>query len=151
MANRIGGFFLFQNRHLPQLEAAHPAAVAACRASTGCHDTVAALAPFAGYATFEDYLVGSNPMVPITPRPQPTAVPTLILNAMDDPISVAANVHEHGTMAAVSPSPIILATTTHGSHVCWHGPLGGRSWLNRVVFEYVEAAVAEQANDGVRP
>ena len=41
----------------------------------------------------------------------------LIINAMDDPISVAANVHEHGGMAAESPVPI-LATTARGSHVC---------------------------------
>lgn len=82
MAVRIGRYFLLANDHFPMLEKAHRTVVDAVRkalARGSVHDTVSAMAPFAGCANFDDYLERSNPMVPITPLPPKGMVPLLVM------------------------------------------------------------------------
>lgn len=71
--------------------------------------------------------------------------PTLCLNAMDDPI--IDNERALPFEESKQNPRLILATTKHGGHCAWSdGPFpdSSRSFLTRVLFEYVEAAFARK-------
>jgi predicted alpha/beta-fold hydrolase len=67
-------------------------------------------------------------------------VPVLVINAADDPVCVADNVHRH--LDAMQQLPrLTLALTRRGGHCgFFEGLLTGESWADRAIAEYLSAA-----------
>ena len=95
-------------------------ALAACDKATSLHGFLAAAAPFAGAATFGEYLLRSNPIG----TAHDIRVPILILNADDDPICSSKNVDDHIALFRTHPTAV-LARMPRGGHC---GFYAGRPW-----------------------
>jgi predicted alpha/beta-fold hydrolase len=94
----------------------------------------------AGFESTAAYYAHSNPMVVA----HEIRVPLLILNAEDDPVCVAENVHEHRHLMEELPDGI-LAFTRRGSHCAFfEGARAPLPWSERVIAEYVRAIEMER-------
>jgi predicted alpha/beta-fold hydrolase len=135
MARRLKQYFLA--RHAPVLQ--HLGSYRAALATsdlTGFHEQ---LYEIAGYRDYEDYLRGSNPVLVM----EHVAVPVMILNAMDDPVCVAANAADHVDAIRRVPDAL-LVRTRHGSHCAFFEGWSPRSWASRLMADYLLAANAER-------
>ena len=146
------------------LHGENAAAVEAAKSALTTEDAIAALGAFAAVgktvggidktqvrenpsgrytsegAVWSEYLTACNPMVPLRPKPADATVPSLIINARDDPISVWRNVRENRNMFLESSVPI-LCETVRGSHVAFFDFWGGDSWLDEAVMQFIAAAI----------
>ena len=67
-------------------------------------------------------------------------VPTLLLNALDDPFCVSQNVDDHRGLVLANPS-LVLATTRRGGHLAFYEGLMAKPWAERVALEWLGAAL----------
>jgi uncharacterized protein len=89
----------------------------------------------AGCASVDAYLERSNPMGVF----HRITVPTLILNADDDPVCVIENAVDH--LDAIKRLPnALLVRTARGSHCAFFEGWRPRSWANRLIATYLVAA-----------
>eukprot|EP00439_Symbiodinium_sp_Y106_P086345 s312_g32.t1 len=77
--------FLLENEQV--LRAHHPAAYEAAVNSSDLQELLSHVVPFAGYSSDKDYFAHENPVL-FAPLVQ---TPTLVVNAMDDPLTVPSN------------------------------------------------------------
>lgn len=107
-----------------------------CAAATTIAEFHDRLYPLAGFASREAYYRGSNPMEVAAD----VTVPMLVINAEDDPVCVVRNVHRHLDDMQRLPRTL-LALTRHGGHCgFFDAVLGGESWADRAIAEYLRAA-----------
>jgi predicted alpha/beta-fold hydrolase len=143
MTRRLKRHFL--ERHAPAL--AHLDTFEACLATrdlTGFHENAYELA---GCADPADYLARSNPMLVF----DDIAVPVLVINADDDPVCVQANARDHVDAIRRVPDALMVRTA-RGSHCAFLEGWTARSWANRLMADYLLAAVAvERDRDHVNP
>lgn len=133
MARRLKRYFL--ERHASALE--HLGSYGACATTddlSGFHEQ---LYEIAGYRDYEAYLRGSNPVLVM----DQVAVPVMIINAMDDPVCVAANADDHVDAVRRVPDAL-LVRTPRGSHCAFFEGWSPRSWANRLMADYLLAATA---------
>jgi len=145
------------------LEAASPAACERMRAARDMHSFMVACAPFAlsggaagGEAApgtpadaFAAFLARSNPMG----TAHRVDVPSLILNADDDPICGAINVDENvpAIFAAGGCRRTVLLRYATGGHCCFAKGLRGRRWGDELGAKFLAAAAAPTATSGAAP
>ena len=67
------------------------------------------------------------------------AVPVMIINALDDPVCVAANAADHVDAIRRVPDAL-LVRTAHGSHCAFFEGWSPSSWAHRLMAEYLLAA-----------
>lgn len=72
-------------------------------------------------------------------------VPTLLLNAADDPICSVQGVAEAAAGIRANPN-VIAVVTREGGHVAWAQGWGrpGRTWENDATVEYIAALLARR-------
>lgn len=87
---------------------------------------------FAGFNSYADYLQACNPIQVFSN----IAIPTMILNAEDDPICHIDNAKQYLHIVENNPY-LALITTKHGSH-CMHyqGWRQPTSWAHRLIADY---------------
>jgi predicted alpha/beta-fold hydrolase len=128
MARRLKKYFL--SRHADSLQ--HLDTYDACMAArdlAGFHEQ---LYQMAGCADPMDYLQRTNPVLVM----EDVAVPVMIINALDDPVCVAANARDHvGAVRRVRDA--LLVRTARGSHCAFHEGWSARSWSNRLMASYL--------------
>ena len=120
-------------------------ALAACDKATSLHGFLAAAAPFAGAATFGEYLLRSNPIG----TAHDIRVPILILNADDDPICSSKNVDDHIALFRTHPTAV-LARMPRGGHC---GFYAGPPWRaeprgHALGARFLAAVLAGDGDDG---
>ena len=120
-------------------------ALAACDKATSLHGFLAAAAPFAGAATFGEYLLRSNPIG----TAHDIRVPILILNADDDPICSSKNVDDHIALFRTHPTAV-LARMPRGGHC---GFYAGPPWRaeprgHALGARFLAAVLAGDDDDG---
>ncbi|WP_419812820.1 YheT family hydrolase [Bacterioplanoides sp.] len=86
-----------------------------------------------GYPDYDSYLADTNPMVPF----ENIAVPTLMLNAKDDPVCHIDNVHDYKE-AMSKMENILLVVTDRGSHCAYYEGLNATSWAHKLIVEYLK-------------
>ncbi len=129
----LKNYFLSPNRrmlrHLPAYEKSIQ--------SQSIQGLIENLAPFAGYEDWEHYLAHCNPM----DVHQKSAVPCLVLNALDDPLCLREGIRTE----VVRDTPnYAIVVTEHGSHVMYReGFAGLKNWAHRATFEFLEACKQE--------
>lgn len=146
---RIKAHYCSRNRRI--LEAADPVTFRRCMVAPTTHSFMVAAAPYAGYSTYSEYLLGSNPMV----SAHRITTPLLIVNANDDPICTRHNVDDHLSLFNVSPSAV-LVRTSRGGHCGFYArqrtPPHIYPWAHnlgaRFLAAYCAAALPEKALDG---
>lgn len=90
----------------------------------------------AGYNSHEEYLTYSNPMVVF----HQNRTPTLVLNALDDPVCLASNIPMALLQHACSEQPYVIVLSQSGSHIAFaEGWFGMSSWMERVTMDWLEA------------
>lgn len=96
--------------------------------------------PLQGCASYQEMIETQNPVL----STQKVEVPCLMLNALDDPVCVATNIHENTHLFHNCQSPSVLAVTPRGSHACFYeGLLAQRKWSNRVALEFLESSLVQ--------
>lgn len=87
---------------------------------------------FAGFDSYTDYLAACNPIQVFSK----IAIPTLILNAEDDPICHIDNAKQYLHIIENNPY-LALVTTKHGSH-CMHyqGWRHPKSWAHQLIADF---------------
>jgi len=88
----------------------------------------------AGNESNEDYMRNSNPSVVF----DDIKIPTLILNAKDDPVCHIDNVYEHQPRVEAMEN-VILVLTDRGSHCAYFEGMTAKPWANRLIKEYFTA------------
>lgn len=134
MARRLRRHFL-----APHAQAfAHLGGYGACLAARDLSEFHDNLYEMAGCASLDAYLERSNPMGVF----HRIIVPTLILNAEDDPVCVIENALDH--LDAIQRIPdALLVRTARGSHCAFFEGWRARSWANRLIAAYLVAAHRE--------
>ncbi|OEY91805.1 YheT family hydrolase [Acinetobacter qingfengensis] len=87
---------------------------------------------FAGFDSYKSYLNACNPIDVFTN----IAIPTMILNAEDDPICHINNAWQYREVIEAN-SATILVTTRHGSHCGHYQGLKPRSWAHHLIASYL--------------
>ncbi len=132
LTRRLRDFFLRRNGSV----LGHIEGFEACVAARNLQEFHDRLYPMAGYADREAYYEGVNPMVVA----HQMSIPTLVINAEDDPVCAVANVRGEGLPLIDEVPSAILALTDRGSHCAFYEPPWGRtSWANRAMIEYFRA------------
>ena len=135
LARRLRDFFL--RPHEPVL--GHIEGFEACAASRDLQTFHDRLYPMAGYPSREAFYEGANPMVVA----RQMSVPTLVINAEDDPVCTISNVRRDGLPLIDALPNCILALTERGSHCAFYeAPWGRTSWANQAMAEYLKATHA---------
>jgi len=100
-------------------------------------DTLLA-APLYGYPSVDAYYADSHCCDVL----RHVAVPCLMLNAVDDPV-IHPSLLEYPVEAAAANGALLVAITRRGGHLGWlEGPwYRPQSWYERVLFEYLAAAL----------
>ena len=94
------------------------------------------LFPLAGFQDQASYFEASNPMVVA----QDCRIPTLVLNALDDPICPRKSLEEGLEGLHEHPEHYIVAVTKHGSHCAFfEGFLRLQSWAEKVMAEFLQS------------
>jgi hypothetical protein len=94
------------------------------------------LFPLAGYPTRHAYEEASDPMRVAAHA----TTPTVVLNAMDDPVCAGGNVRRHAATLQLLPRALV-ALTHYGGHCGFYEaarPVA--SWSDRAIAEYLSAA-----------
>ncbi len=65
-------------------------------------------------------------------------IPTLILNAKDDPVCHIENVYEH-QHRITAMNNVILVLTERGSHCAYLEGMTAKPWANRMIKDYFKA------------
>jgi predicted alpha/beta-fold hydrolase len=131
LTRKMVDFFLRRNRNA----LGHVDGYEHCAASTTMAEFHDRLYPLAGFESREAFYLGSNPMEVA----RDVAVPTLVINAADDPVCVERNVHRHLDIMQ-QLSRLSLAVTRSGSHCGFHeGLRRADSWSDRAIAEYLGA------------
>lgn len=86
----------------------------------------------AGFSSYQEYLLATNPVACF----ENIAVPTLIINAKDDPVCHIDNALEK-TQQIQSMKNLLLVMTERGSHCAYFEGLTARSWANRLIADYL--------------
>jgi predicted alpha/beta-fold hydrolase len=133
LARRLKQYFL--QRHAGAL--AHLGSYRACLETRDLAGFYQHVHEFAGCADPDEYLARTNPMRVI----DTVAVPVLVINAVDDPVCVAANAEDHVDTIRRVPDAL-LVRTARGSHCAFLEGWGARSWAHRLMAEYLGAALA---------
>jgi predicted alpha/beta-fold hydrolase len=103
---------------------------------------IESVAPLAGFDSFDSFLRESNPMR----HYHKSTVPCLVLNALDDPLCVEANIRKD---IASETDNYALVLTACGSHVAFReGLLGQSSYQHRLALDFCVAARLELRGDG---
>jgi len=131
MARRLKKYFLL--RHASVLE--QLGSYDTCLASGDLAEFHERLYEMAGYRDYADYLRHSNPVSVMGQ----VAVPVMIINALDDPVCVAANAADHVDAIRRVPDAL-LVRTAHGSHCAFFEGWSPSSWAHRLMAEYLLAA-----------
>lgn len=98
------------------------------------HDQLYALG---GFEDREAFYKGTNPME-VAHR---NCTPSLVLNAVDDPICTRKSLEDGIESLRHSLDKTVIAVTKHGSHCSFfEGTRQPRSWAERVIVEYLQAA-----------
>jgi hypothetical protein len=142
MARRLRRLFL--ERHASSLR--HLGTYAHCLAAEDLAQFHERAHELAGCADTADYLARSNPMVVF----DDVAVPTLLLNADDDPVCVARNAEENAGRLRGVPDAL-MARTARGSHCAFLEGAWPRSWAHALMAEYLLATHALGADRLPRP
>lgn len=87
---------------------------------------------FAGFSSYDAYLVACNPIHVF----KDIAIPTMILNAEDDPICHIDNAKQNLHFIENNTN-ILLVTTKHGSHCMHYQHWRPRSWAHLLIAEYL--------------
>lgn len=87
---------------------------------------------FAGFKSHADYLRACNPISVF----EHIVIPTMILNAEDDPICHIDNAHQNLHLVQNNPH-ILLVTTKHGSHCMHYQYWRPTSWAHQLIAEYL--------------
>jgi predicted alpha/beta-fold hydrolase len=128
MAQRLKKYFLLRHERSLQHLDTYDACLAASDLA-GFHET---LYQMAGCADTADYLRRTNPVLVM----DNVAVPVMIINALDDPVCVAANARDHvGAVRRVRDA--LLVRTARGSHCAFHEGWSAKSWSNRLMASYL--------------
>jgi len=132
LARKMVQFFLHKNRDVLGAVDGYTE----CAAATTIAEFHDRLYPLAGFASRDAFYRGSNPM----DVARDLTVPVFVLNAADDPVCVAHNVHRHlDDMQQLER--MTLALTQRGGHCGFFDGLRAReSWADRVIAEYLCAA-----------
>ena len=95
-------------------------------------DLQPALYQFAGFSSYEEYLKACNPIQVFAN----IAIPTMVLNAEDDPICHIDNARQYLSIIENNPN-LTLITTKHGSHCMHYQGFKPRSWSHQLIAEYL--------------
>lgn len=102
--------------------------------SSRLRDMQKVLFEFSGFESYDDYLKACNPIDVFAN----IRIPTMILNAEDDPICHIQNAYQH--LQAIENNPYtILVTTRHGSHCGHYQGLKPRSWAHQLISSYLHS------------
>uniref|UniRef100_A0A7S4LPR0 AB hydrolase-1 domain-containing protein n=1 Tax=Oxyrrhis marina TaxID=2969 RepID=A0A7S4LPR0_OXYMA len=129
--------FLYKGGNRELLEKADPTTFRAAAEATTMQGFFEAAAPFAGASSWEDYVGEHDPMN----YEAGIAVPTLLLNAEDDPVCVKENI----AWEKCGDNPVYaLLVTEGGSHIAYcDGLFGQRQWMTKITMEFLESARAQ--------
>lgn len=87
----------------------------------------------AGFESYADYVLATNPMLGF----ENIQVPTLVINAKDDPVCHIDNAYEHmAKMQGVDQ--MLLVMTERGSHCAFFEGFRAKSWGNALIAEYLQ-------------
>ena len=126
-------FFLLRNAALLAGRRGYDEALAA----PSVQRFIESAAPLAGFDSFDSFLSESNPMR----HYHKSTVPCLVLNALDDPLCVEANIRKD---IASETENYALVLTACGSHVAFReGLLGQTSYQHRLALDFCQAAHLE--------
>ena len=112
--------------------------VAACRARTFAEYDRLVTAPLGGFADEVDYWrrASSGPYLAAIRRP------TLLINALDDPIVPAASLPDPARL----PSHVRAEFVPYGGHAAFlEGPWAGTSWAERRALDFIAAAIGDRS------
>ncbi|OUY05602.1 alpha/beta fold hydrolase [Acinetobacter populi] len=93
---------------------------------------------FSGFDSYDAYLRACNPIDVFAN----IAIPTMILNAEDDPICHIDNAWQYRDVIENNASTI-LVTTRHGSHCGHYQGLRPRSWAHQLIADYLRTVHAQ--------
>lgn len=131
MTRKVVDFFVRRHRGaLGRLDGYEACAAASSLAAF--HDR---LYPLAGFPDREAYYRASNPMEVAGDL----AVPLLVINAADDPVCAAENVHRHLDAMRRLGRPTMVLTRRGGHCGFFDGARAGGCWSDRVIAEYLRA------------
>lgn len=86
----------------------------------------------AGYDSYQDYLLATNPVLAF----ENISIPTMIINAKDDPVCHIDNALEKVDQIAGTEN-LLLVITERGSHCAHFEGLTAKSWSNRLIADYL--------------
>jgi len=86
----------------------------------------------AGYDSYQDYLLATNPVAAF----ENISIPTLIINAKDDPVCHIDNALEKVDQIAGMEN-LLLVMTERGSHCAYFEGLTAKPWANRLIADYL--------------
>jgi predicted alpha/beta-fold hydrolase len=130
MAKKLKRLFVHPNEHV----FGHLGSYAKLNEAEDLHEFHQHLYELAGNSSTDDYMINSNPSEVF----DDIKIPTLILNAKDDPVCHIENVYEHKHRMDKMDN-VILVVTDRGSHCAYFEGLRATSWANRMIKEFVQA------------
>lgn len=138
--------FVWRNEAV--LKAYNAEAYEAACASKTVSEFVTSCAPFAGYKSSSDYYEDNNPVKWAVFNDH---TPLMLINSVDDPISLVQNVYDHHEAVSSAKGGCLAIVLTHSGTHCPFldgGPLGlgGVSvWTDAAILDYFEGALAKEA------
>lgn len=127
MTKKLHRLFIEPNAHV----FAHLASFENLKNTKDMHEFHQHLYELAGNSSTEEYMLKSNPSEVF----DHIKVPTLILNAKDDPVCHVDNVYENLPRMQRMKN-VILAVTDRGSHCAYFEGLTAKPWANRMIAQY---------------
>lgn len=132
MAKRLNQYFLKRHKAVLHRQPGYEY----CSQAKTMADFHERLYGLAGFKNSEEYFEASNPMT----VSRHNRTPTLVVNALDDPICARESLEEGLRTLAEQPEHYIVAVTKRGSHCAFYeGMLRPQSWAERVMVEYLQA------------
>lgn len=117
-----------------QKEFGHLKTYQQCLNSVDLHDLHNNIYEIAGFESHQEYLNASNAAKVF----DNIKIPTLILNAKDDPVCHIDNAY--GKMEVIKQlEDVILVITDRGSHCAYFEGMTAKSWANKMIAEYLTA------------
>merc|ERR1712032_174623 len=86
--------------------------------------------------SYSDFLLATNP----TETAEYAQIPSLIINARDDPICTAQSLDEWKCLfvdETACPNAILIETL-YGSHCAFLNIFGGFSWIDDIILQYAQ-------------
>jgi predicted alpha/beta-fold hydrolase len=130
MAKKLKRLFLYPNEHV----FGHLATYKQLEQAEDLHEFHQHIYELAGNSSTDDYMINSNPSEVF----DDIKIPTLILNAKDDPVCHIDNVYEHKHRMDKMDN-VILVVTDRGSHCAYFEGLRAKSWANKMITQYMLA------------